>query len=100
MKPILELQGLKKHFTSRKGVFGKTTSVRAVDGVTFSVNSKESFAVVGESGCGKTTLARLILGLEKPTEGRVLLDGRDLASLSGAELRAVRRDMQVIFQDP
>jgi oligopeptide transport system ATP-binding protein len=98
--PILELKNLKKHFSVRKGMFGKPATVKAVDGVSFSVMPRESFAIVGESGCGKTTLGRLILALEKPTEGGVLFEGRDLNAISGADLRKVRRDMQVIFQDP
>jgi oligopeptide/dipeptide ABC transporter ATP-binding protein len=98
--PILELRGLKKHFSVRKGMFGKPATVKAVDGVTFSVMPRESFAIVGESGCGKTTLGRLILALEKPTEGRVLFEGRDMNAVPGSELRKLRRDMQVIFQDP
>jgi len=71
-----------------------------VDGVSFSVMPQESFAVVGESGCGKTTLGKLVLALEKPTEGRILFDGRDVGAMGGAELKKMRREMQVIFQDP
>ena len=97
---LLEVRGLKKHFSVRRGLFGEKGSVRAVDDVSFSVMPKESFAVVGESGCGKTTLGRLILALEKPTAGRVLFQGRDLYALSATELRKTRRDLQVIFQDP
>ena len=98
--PILEVRGLKKHFQVSKGLFGGKALVRAVDGVSFSVMPKESFAVVGESGCGKTTLARLILALEAPTAGEVLFQGRDLYALSRGERRKARRDLQVIFQDP
>jgi oligopeptide transport system ATP-binding protein len=98
--PLLEVRNLKKHFAARKGMFGEKTTVKAVDGVSFSVMPQESFAVVGESGCGKTTLGKLVLALEKPTEGEVIFEGRDMARLSGGELRALRRDMQVIFQDP
>ncbi len=99
-RPILSLIDLKKHFHARKGVFGKDTIVRAVDGVSLDVMPQESFAIVGESGCGKTTLGKLILALEAPTAGQVLFEGRDLNALPRAELRAARRDLQVIFQDP
>jgi oligopeptide transport system ATP-binding protein len=98
--PILELRGLKKHFAARKGMFGEKTTVKAVDGVSFSVMPQESFAVVGESGCGKTTLGKLVLALEKPTEGSVLFDGHDVSKMGGRELKDMRRKMQVIFQDP
>ena len=99
-KPILEVRNLKKHFGARKGMFGEKTTVKAVDGVSFSVMPNESFAVVGESGCGKTTLGKLVLALEKPTEGQVFFDGVDMATMSGSALRKLRREMQVIFQDP
>ncbi|HEX4047485.1 MAG TPA: dipeptide/oligopeptide/nickel ABC transporter ATP-binding protein, partial [Elusimicrobiota bacterium] len=99
-RPILEARGLKKHFSARKGMFGEKTTVKAVDGVSFSVMPQESFAVVGESGCGKTTLGKLVLALEKPTEGSVLFDGQDMAKMSSGAVRKLRREMQVIFQDP
>ncbi len=99
-RPILEVKNLKKHFSARKGMFGEKTTVKAVDGVTFSVMPQESFAVVGESGCGKTTLGKLVLALEKPTEGQVLFDGEDMAGMSAGAVRKLRREMQVIFQDP
>ncbi|MBI4679391.1 MAG: ATP-binding cassette domain-containing protein [Elusimicrobia bacterium] len=98
--PLLEVKGLKKHFASRTGLFGPRTLVRAVDGVDFSVAAQESFAVVGESGCGKTTLARLVLALETPTEGRVMFDGNDLNGVPPKRLRALRREFQAVFQDP
>src|SRR5271170_6895100 len=100
MKPLIEIRGLKKHFSVRQGLFGQKAAVKAVDGVSFSVMPKESFAVVGESGCGKTTLGRLILALETPTEGDVIFEGRSIYSVGRAELRRLRKDMQVIFQDP
>ncbi|MBI5631183.1 MAG: dipeptide ABC transporter ATP-binding protein [Elusimicrobia bacterium] len=99
-QPLLEVSGLKKYFSVRKGLMGRKSEVKAVDGVSFSVRSQESFAIVGESGCGKTTLGRLILALEKPTEGEVLFEGRKMSELSGGEMRKLRRQMQVIFQDP
>ena len=99
-RPILEVRDLKKHFSARKGLFGDKTTVKAVDGVSFRVMPQESFAVVGESGCGKTTLGKLVLALEKPTAGTVLFDGQDMAAMSAGALRRLRREMQVIFQDP
>ena len=99
-RAILEVAGLKKRFESRKGLFGEKTAVKAVDGVSFSVMPQESFAVVGESGCGKTTLGKLVLALEKPTEGSILFEGEDISAMDGAGLKAMRRRMQVIFQDP
>ena len=98
--PILEVRNLKKHFGARKGMFGEKTTVKAVDGVSFSVMPQESFAIVGESGCGKTTLGKLVLALEKPTEGSVFFDGVDMATMTAAAVRKLRREMQVIFQDP
>ncbi|MDE2141089.1 MAG: dipeptide ABC transporter ATP-binding protein [Elusimicrobia bacterium] len=99
-RPILEVSGLKKHFSARQGMFGEKTTVKAVDGVSFSVMPQESFAVVGESGCGKTTLGKLVLALEKPTAGTVLFDGQDMSKMAGGAVRKLRREMQVIFQDP
>lgn len=98
--PILEVVDLKKEFTATQGLFGPKTTVKAVDGVSFSVMPRESFALVGESGCGKTTLGKLVLCLEKPTQGRVLFEGGDLAALDGRGLHEFRRRVQVIFQDP
>ncbi|MDX6768525.1 MAG: dipeptide ABC transporter ATP-binding protein [Elusimicrobiota bacterium] len=99
-RPILEVRDLKKHFAARKGMFGEKTTVKAVDGVSFSVMPQESFAVVGESRCGKTTLGKLVLALEKSTAGSVLFDGQDVSKMNGRELKEMRRKMQVIFQDP
>jgi oligopeptide transport system ATP-binding protein len=94
MSALLEVRNLVKHFQIGRGV------VRAVDGVSFSIERGETLGLVGESGCGKTTTGRCILQLEQPTGGHVLFEGRDLTTASTAELRAVRRKMQVIFQDP
>ncbi len=99
-RPILEVRGLRRHFTVTKGLFGQKTLVRAVDGVSFEVFPRESFAVVGESGCGKTTLGRLLLALDRPTAGTVFFEGQDLFKVRSGDLRRLRRDMQVIFQDP
>lgn len=99
-RPILEVTDLAKHFSARQSLFGEKTAVKAVDGVSFKVMPQESFAVVGESGCGKTTLGKLVLALEKPTSGRVLFDGQDMSKMSAGAVRKLRREMQVIFQDP
>ena len=98
--PLLEVRHLTKQFTRRKGLFGKGTSVRAVDDVSFSIERGETFGLVGESGSGKTTTGRCILRLIEPTSGEVLFDGRDVLALSRGDLRRARRDMQIVFQDP
>ncbi len=100
MNPLLRVRDLRKHFTVTRGAFGSKAVVKAVDGVSFSVAPQESFAVVGESGCGKTTLAKLILALEKPTEGQVLFQDADIFNIPKARLRELRREIQVVFQDP
>jgi oligopeptide/dipeptide ABC transporter ATP-binding protein len=93
---LLEVDNLVKHFHVR----GHTAPVRAVDGVSFKISRGETLGLVGESGCGKTTTGRCILQLEQPTSGRVVFEGVDLTALDHAALRAVRRRVQVIFQDP
>ena len=99
--PLLEVHGLKKHFPITRGVFSRTVGyVRAVDGVSFTMHRGETLGLVGESGCGKTTAGRSILRLIEATEGRVLFNGADVFDLKRSELRAVRRRMQIIFQDP
>jgi oligopeptide/dipeptide ABC transporter ATP-binding protein len=98
---VLAVTDLVKHFAVRTGLFGRGGGlVKAVDGVSFTVNAGETFAIVGESGCGKSTVARLVLRLIDATRGTVQLQGRDLTSLSPAELRALRGRLQIIFQDP
>jgi oligopeptide transport system ATP-binding protein len=100
-EPILQVTGLKKHFPIYGGLLRRQiATVYAVDGVDFNVQRGETFALVGESGCGKTTLGRSLLRLTEPTAGRIVFGGRDISALSQEELRPVRRQMQIIFQDP
>src|ERR1700688_882527 len=99
--PLLEVAGLTKHFPVRRGAFGLVSGhVRAVDGVDFHLNEGETLAIVGESGCGKSTVGRLVLRLIEPTAGAVHFEGDDLLALDPAAMRARRRRLQVIFQDP
>lgn len=99
--PLLQVDGLKKHFPLRSGLFGGSTgSVRAVDGVSFEIHRGETLALVGESGCGKSTVVKAILRLFDLTDGQVLLDGERIDSLSASKLRPFRRRFQVVFQDP
>ncbi|MBI2176809.1 MAG: ABC transporter ATP-binding protein [Candidatus Tectomicrobia bacterium] len=99
---LLEVKGLKKHFPITEGVLVQKAiaTVKAVDGVSFSIRRGETLGLVGESGCGKTTTGRCILHLDRPTAGEVIFEGVNLAALDEKELRAWRRKMQVIFQDP
>ncbi len=98
---LLAVKGLKKFFPAQKGLFSKPRLwARAVDGVSFSIKKGESFGLVGESGCGKTTLARLILRLISPTAGQIVFDGTDITGINRKAMRPLRRRMQIIFQDP
>lgn len=98
---LLEVQNLKVHFPVKRGVLSRSQDfVRAVEDVSFSIALGETLGLVGESGCGKTTLGRAIVRLIEPTAGSIRFDGKDLAHLGGAELRAQRRQLQMIFQDP
>ncbi len=101
MEKILEVRHLKKYFPVKSGLLKRTVAhVRATDDVSFWINERETFGLVGESGCGKTTVGKLILQLQKADEGQIIYDGVDLCSLSREELRKKRSEIQIIFQDP
>jgi oligopeptide/dipeptide ABC transporter ATP-binding protein len=99
--PVLDVRDLKKHFAIRTGILQRAGgTVFAVDGVSFSIQAGETLGLVGESGCGKSTVGRTVLRLIEPTAGSIYVEGRDITHLSKAELRPYRRQMQIIFQDP
>ena len=101
MTALLEAENLVKHFPAARNLFGRPTAfVRAVDGVSFHVNAGETLALVGESGCGKSTVSRLVLRLIEPDAGRIRFEGRDLLGFDTGALRVFRRSAQIIFQDP
>lgn len=99
-KPILSVKHLKTYFDVTKGLFSKKQIVKAVDDVSFDVMENETFGLVGESGCGKTTLGRTIVKLYEPESGSIEFEGKDIAHLKGKEMISFRKDMQMIFQDP
>jgi ABC-type oligopeptide transport system ATPase subunit len=102
MKELLQVCDIKKHYSSTRGPFWKRTShtVKAVDGISFTLAENEVMGLVGESGCGKTTTGMMLIGLEKPTDGEILIGGKNLYSMDERELKATRRNMQIVFQDP
>ena len=100
-KPLLKVQNLKQHFPIKGGILGRTVNhVKAVDDVSFTIFEGETLSIVGESGCGKSTTGRAILRLDEPTSGSVFFEGKDLLAMSKSQMRSMRKDLQVIFQDP
>ena len=100
-QPLLEVRNLKKHFLTQKKLFEEQAPpVRAVDGISFTLQAGETLGLVGESGCGKSTAARTLLRLTEPTSGQVNFFGTNLFGLKEAQMRSLRKEMQIIFQDP
>lgn len=99
--PLIQVENLKKYYPIKGGIITHTTGlIRAVDGVSFSIMEGETLGLVGESGCGKSTIGRQLVGLESPTEGRILYEGKDLSKMGKRELAGIRTKLQMVFQDP
>lgn len=99
--PLIQVENLKKYYPIKGGIITHTTAqVKAVDGVSFSIAEGETLGLVGESGCGKSTIGRTLVGLEKPTEGTIYYEGKDLSQFSKEEMRKIRTSLQMVFQDP
>jgi dipeptide transport system ATP-binding protein len=99
-RPVLEADDLARHYDVKRGMFGGSATVKALAGASFTLEAGRTLAVVGESGCGKSTLARLVTLIEPPTSGRLLLDGEDVAGAQPETLKALRQQVQIVFQDP
>jgi len=100
MTPLLEVTELRKHFTLRSGLFRKVGIVKAVDGVSFSIDAQQTYGLAGETGCGKSTVAKCVLRIMEPTSGEVKIEGRNIHAIKGNELKQTRRNIQAIFQNP
>ncbi|SEK37002.1 peptide/nickel transport system ATP-binding protein [Paenibacillus sp. cl141a] len=98
--PLLEVKNLQKSFTVKKGFFGTSKQLRAVDGISFAIHKGETFSLVGESGCGKSTTGRLVTRLLTPNSGEVIFNGIDISGYNENQMRPLRKDMQMVFQDP
>ena len=98
--PLLQAQDLRRDYTVKRGAFGKAAVVKALAGVSFELHAGETLAVVGESGSGKSTLARLLTLIEEPTAGVLTIDGRNVAEIANRDAKVLRRDIQMVFQNP
>ena len=100
MSNLFEIKNLKKHYEINKGLFAKPTIIKAVNDISFEVKKGEVFSIVGESGCGKSTTAKLLMTIEEPTNGRIFFEGKDITKFNKKELKEYRKKVQIIFQDP